>query len=295
MDFWSMRKLSASKGLVLISGATGFLGSRLSKELNRKNYPLVLLARSQVKIESLLSELKAENLDNQVFGLTSDLANSSSWRDLQVKLEDFNISDVINCVAIQGKPTISVSEFDYEDYRRVVTVNLEFAILLTFYFANKWKGSSGHSITHFSGGGAASPRPIFNSYSLSKTALVRFIENCSKMQEFKEISVNAVAPGLMPSQMLQQVLSNNSLRDTSEYANSTKANELGEESVSETIQLCEFILQHRKRFISGRLISAHWDDWHNWDNLAMKLENSELFTLRRVVNVDESLKNRNGK
>ena len=36
----------------------------------------------------------------------------------------------------------------------------------------------------------------------------------------------------------------------------------------------------------GKLISALWDDWKNWVNYKQLLQNSDAYTLRRIVGKD---------
>ena len=38
--------------------------------------------------------------------------------------------------------------------------------------------------------------------------------------------------------------------------------------------------------IRGKLISALWDDWKNWINYKQLLQNSDAYTLRRIVGKD---------
>tara|TARA_B100001105_G_scaffold156714_1_gene125903 strand:+ start:43 stop:216 length:174 start_codon:yes stop_codon:yes gene_type:complete len=38
--------------------------------------------------------------------------------------------------------------------------------------------------------------------------------------------------------------------------------------------------------IRGKLISALWDDWKNWVNYKQLLQNSDAYTLRRIVGKD---------
>ena len=66
------------------------------------------------------------------------------------------------------------------------------------------KNNSG-KIIQFSGGGASSTFPFFSPYSISKTAIVRFVENLSKEIEGSNIAINAIAPGPVNTRMLDEV------------------------------------------------------------------------------------------
>jgi NAD(P)-dependent dehydrogenase (short-subunit alcohol dehydrogenase family) len=60
-------------------------------------------------------------------------------------------------------------------------------------------------IVWFSGGGAAFPFPEFFGYSLSKTAVVRAVENLSMLLN-KDSSIIALAPGAVNTDMLKTVM-----------------------------------------------------------------------------------------
>ena len=38
--------------------------------------------------------------------------------------------------------------------------------------------------------------------------------------------------------------------------------------------------------MSGKLISALWDDWNNWINYKDILKKSDIYTLRRITGFD---------
>ena len=59
---------------------------------------------------------------------------------------------------------------------------------------------------NLSGGGAAYGRPFFSAYASSEAALVRFTECAAREVEPYNITVNTIAPGLVDSQMQQEVL-----------------------------------------------------------------------------------------
>ena len=51
-------------------------------------------------------------------------------------------------------------------------------------------------------------------------------------------------------------------------------------------KVCELILFLGSKYsngIKGKLISALWDDWKNWTENKQLLQNSDVYTLRRIV------------
>ena len=42
--------------------------------------------------------------------------------------------------------------------------------------------------------------------------------------------------------------------------------------------------------VTGKLISAQWDDWKNFGNHLNDLQNSDIYTIRRIVPEDRNKK-----
>jgi 3-oxoacyl-[acyl-carrier protein] reductase len=124
------------------------------------------------------------------------------------------------------------------------------------------------------------------SYSLSKTSLLRFVENFAAENMNENIKVNAIAPGVLPSKMQSEIIGNERLHDSKDYAVSLKS--LSEENYDATklLSLCDFLLTDRSDGISGKLISAKWDNWAEWPNYIDQIKNSDLYTLRRITGRD---------
>jgi len=270
-------------GSIFILGACGYLGSKLSKGLAANGYNLVLSSKAASSLENLKAQIRSEFPTIGIETIAIDFLEVSEFNALTSFLDKFSIEAFINCAALQGSPNKDVNKFSLGEFRNVLSVNLEVPVFLTYYFANKWQGSEKHDIIHFSGGGAASPRPLFNAYSLSKTALVRFVENCSNMEQFQNIAINTIAPGLMPSRMQTAILQDGELQISKDYENAKESFSQGLQSVEKTIGLCKFLLKQESVTISGKLISSNWDNWRDWPAYVNELRNSDVYNLRRIT------------
>jgi 3-oxoacyl-[acyl-carrier protein] reductase len=124
------------------------------------------------------------------------------------------------------------------------------------------------------------------SYSLSKTALVRFVENFGAENENPNIRINAVAPGIMPSRMQDEIIQNLDLRDSKDHLNAVESLLTGNFDSSKLFNLCDFLLSDMSEGITGKLISAEWDNWAEWLNHLSEIRNTDLYTLRRITGRD---------
>jgi short-subunit dehydrogenase len=274
------------KSAILISGATGYAGSQIARHLAAQGENLLLSARDEVKIQSLISELGSSQPGQFFHSIPCDLSNEEAWRISASSLDDYEINGFINCAGIQGTLGIN-SLLDTEDMSQVFAVNLFSGIFFSNYLVNKKLQKSKLKIIHFSGGGSTSPRPRFMAYSLSKTALVRFVENFSLEHEDSSIQINAIAPGVLPSRMQQEVLDNPQMINSKDFLIAEKSMADRTPLNKRVISLCDFLLSERSQGISGKLISADWDNWEEWPSHIESLHNSDLYTLRRVTGRDK--------
>jgi short-subunit dehydrogenase len=268
-----------------ISGATGFVGLKITEHLASQGKDLILSARDEHQLQVLIKNI-SKRYDNQNFcGIVCDLVNPTSWKLASEELQDFSVDQYINCAGVQGKLESS-SEISYDDMVNVFNVNLFSGIYFTNFFANKMIEKEKLSIIHFSGGGSTGPRPLFMSYSLSKTALLRYVENFAAENSNKNIKINAIAPGVVPSKMQAEVLENESLRDTKDYLIARESLSGKNYNSVKLLGLCDFLLTESSDGITGKLISAEWDNWAEWPNHRNQLKNSDLYTLRRITGRD---------
>jgi len=195
--------------------------------------------------------------------------------------ERFGRIDVlVNCTGILG-PIGPTSEVEQEDWIHTVETNLFGSFYLTRAVLPVMLSQSMGKIIHFSGGGAAYARPYYTAYSTSKAALVRFTESLGEELRDAHIDVNTIAPGAVNSRMWDQVrvLQN---PDPKTVEDIRKMQETGGVPPDRAAELAVFLASDRSNGLTGRLISAVWDDWRALDGRIHEVMNSDAGTLRRV-------------
>jgi hypothetical protein len=60
------------------------------------------------------------------------------------------------------------------------------------------------------------------------------------------------------------------------------------DSTENACKLIMFLCSDASKDISGKLISAEWDNWEIWPEHINELVNSDLYTLRRVTGKDRN-------
>ena len=268
-----------------ISGATGFAGSMLSDHLASQGLDLLVSASDGIKLQKLVDVLLKKYPSIRIRSFTCDLSMPDCWEGTAAFIEDLYVQNYINCSGIQGPIGLN-SNVSHCDYTRVFNVNLFSSMFFTNLFAKRLKPGEKLSIVHFSGGGSAGPRPMFMPYSLSKTSLIRFVENFAAENLNGDIRINAIAPGVMPSRMQEEIMRTPGMENTKDYL--VAENSLFTKNLvgKRFLELCDFLISNKSQGITGKLISADWDNWRDWPNHLTELESSDLYTLRRITSRD---------
>jgi|HubBroStandDraft_6_1064221.scaffolds.fasta_scaffold412369_1 NAD(P)-dependent dehydrogenase (short-subunit alcohol dehydrogenase family) len=136
----------------------------------------------------------------------------------------------------------------------------------------------------FSGGGASSARPNFSAYACAKTGLVRLVETLAIEWQNLPIDINILAPGSINTAMTQEVLNlGPKIVGELEYKRALSQLENGGDPLEKVIAMIQFLISDESDGVSGRFISAQWDDQKKLLSATLESDNRDAFKLRRIV------------
>jgi 3-oxoacyl-[acyl-carrier protein] reductase len=142
-------------------------------------------------------------------------------------------------------------------------------------------------IIQLSGGGATNPMPRISAYAVSKAAIVRFAETLAEEVRGTGIDINSIAPGALNTRMLDEVLEAGPDKVGKDfYERALKQRDNGGVPLQRGADLAIFLASRASDGITGKLISAVWDNWEHWPEHLDKLSGSDVYTLRRIVGRD---------
>jgi NAD(P)-dependent dehydrogenase (short-subunit alcohol dehydrogenase family) len=194
-----------------------------------------------------------------------------------------NLLGLVNNAGIQG-PKGRLEDLDPQEWIRTIEINLLGTMLCCRAVLPALRRANYGKIVNLSGGGATGPRPRMSAYACSKTAVIRLTETLAVEYAAHNINVNAIAPGALNTRMLDEVLKDGPAKvGEAEYAKAVEQKHQGGASVDRAAELCVFLLSKQSDRITGRLISAAWDPWESLPLHWHELEQSEAYTLRRVI------------
>jgi 3-oxoacyl-[acyl-carrier protein] reductase len=277
---------------VCITGASRGLGKTTAELFFKSGWNVALISRKREMLGEVAEKLHSKYRMNrsEILVIDVDLSAPGAPKYCVDVMRDHwpAIHALVNNAGIQG-PIGRFCDIDPVTWEEAFKILL-FAPLDMCRHVIPWMLSSGGGdIINISGGGAAGPRENFTAYAAAKTALVRTTEILSLEYGSQGIAVNAVAPGAMPTGILQEILDAGSeVVGRKEYDSAIKTFEREEiEPIGKSAAECIFTLCNQKTpKITGKLISAVWDDYEDWPNHLDELKYSDLYTLRRITGRD---------
>jgi NAD(P)-dependent dehydrogenase (short-subunit alcohol dehydrogenase family) len=199
----------------------------------------------------------------------------------QVLGEFGQVDILVNNAGILGPVGLMVDN-DPEHWIGAVMINLVGTFLCSRAVLPLMMKRRRGKIINMSGGGAAHPRPRFSAYSASKAAVVRLTETLSEEVKEFNIQVNAIAPGAVNTRMLDEVLVAGQNAGGKALTEARRQKQAGGVSPDIPAALAVFLASDDSNGMTGRLISAVWDDWQAMAGRIPDILSSDMYTLRRV-------------
>jgi NAD(P)-dependent dehydrogenase (short-subunit alcohol dehydrogenase family) len=260
---------------IVVVGATGGIGSAVVDELLREGARVLATGRDRAALERLTEAgVSARAVDLEDAAAPSDLAAAAG--------EQFSGAlDGLVMAAGSVEPIGPTRSVELAEVECALRTQLLGTLAVVQACATLLDAGDTPSVVLFSGGGATAPLPRYTAYALAKVATARLVENLAL--EEPGWKVNAVAPGFVATKIHDPTLAAGP-ELAGEYHDETRRR-LEEAAPPEAAAaLVAFLLGPESEGISGRLISAVWDDWRDEAIRALLREDGSFGRLRRVDN-----------
>lgn len=271
-----------NKTCIITGGGRG-IGKAIAIAFAREGASLVLASRTRPELEAARREI-TDSFDTTVEILPADVSRPVEVKKLaDHALKRLGTVDVlVNCAGIYG-PIGLATESDSRKWLQAVRINLFGTFLCSRAVLPEMMKKKRGKIINLSGGGAVSPFPRFSAYSASKAAVVRLTETLA--EEFREynIDINAIAPGGVNTRLLDEVLAAGEAAGKDFLQKSVRQKEEGGTSPEKPAELAVFLASSRSDGLTGRLLSAVWDNWRDIPKHLPEIMSSDIYTMRRIV------------
>jgi 3-oxoacyl-[acyl-carrier protein] reductase len=220
---------------VLVTGSTGAIGSACARYFHDNGYFVYLHYRSN---ESKANELKSELENSQTIGF--DISNKE---EVYSKLENIEVDVLVNNAGITKDKLFFWMEDD--DWSDVIDTSVNGTFYVTkALMKNMISNKKGAIINVASVSGLVGNAGQTN-YSAAKGAMIAFTKALSLEVARYKIRVNAVAPGLIESEMTKEL-------DLKEMKKSIPLKRVGK---PEDVAECVFFLADKASYITGEVLN----------------------------------------
>jgi 3-oxoacyl-[acyl-carrier protein] reductase len=267
--------------VAVITGGTGGIGSVIALLFAKEGAKVIIIDVDKKRIDALVKKI-----GNGSIGIKIDVRNPSQIKkavsEIAIKFKKIDV--LVNAAGIQGPIGLFI-DANLDDWTNNIKINL-------FGTANFCKAvlplmikRKGGRIINFSGGGATFSRSHFSAYAVSKIGIVKFSEILADEVKKYHIYVNAIAPGGINTNMLKEVLQQRKSAGEEEFKKAQERKKTGGTPPELVAELVLFLASEKSHNLTGKLISAPWDNWKKWSKKDIdQINKTTKYTLKRIDN-----------
>lgn len=236
---------------VLITGASRGIGRAIAKKLNSENYKLVLnYNKSEKDALNLLEDLRETN--PFVIALEADVSNEDDVEKMfEIAEENFSHVDILINNAGISKFSL-IQDMDFKEWQNILNVNLNSVFLNSKRAIPNMISNKYGVIINMSSIWGDLGASMESAYSSSKGAINAFTKALSKELAPSKIRVNAIAPGIVETDMMKNDFSKDELE---ELKNEVLIERFAKPE--EIASLVSYLISDEASYITGDIININ--------------------------------------
>lgn len=256
---------SVKNKTIIVTGASGVIGSAISVALAKEGARLIILGRNSKKLQATFEKITP--FGEHHFQYDCDVLNIQSLEKVNKKIlkETDKVDALINVAGGARKGASTHSEFadkkpedsffgiDLNDFRYTTDLNFLGSVYPIKVFAETMAQNQNGNIINISSMGAIQPLSKSPAYSAGKAAITNFTQWLAVHLSKINIRVNSIAPGFILTEQNRFLLYNeksNKLTSRGErIIDHTPQGKLGEPS--DLISTIFWLLSDHSSFITG--------------------------------------------
>jgi len=276
----------------IITGGSQGLGLAIAHAYVAAGASVLLCARDAEALKTARKELIARAAPEQT--VETEIADVSQPEDVEhlmaTALRIFpRVHILVNNAGVYG-PKGLIEDVDWSAWVKAIQINLFGSVLLCRAVLPHFKAHHYGKMVQLSGGGATNPLPRISAYAASKAAIVRFAETLAEEVRDHNIDVNSIAPGALNTRLLEEVLAEGPESvGQAFYDRALKQKIEGGAPLERGAELAVFLGSADSDGLTGKLLSAMWDPWETLPEHLKDLQQTDAYTLRRIVPKDRGL------
>ena len=280
-----------NKNVIITGGTVGF-GKALAEKFLSEGANISICSRNERQLFDTQSELLSKFPNQIILVKKCDVSIEKDVKEfIAYSLDTFKTIHVLILNAGVYGPMGPIETVSLDEWRKSIDINLFGVLLPCRELIPHFKQNKYGKIIVLSGGGATNPMPNLSSYATAKAAVVRLVETLSKELSSYNVDINAIAPGAMSTRMIEQVIdAGPEIVGDEFFKKNQNWKQNGATSMELGTNLTVYLSSDDSNGVTGKLISAQWDDWKNFGNHLDDLQNSDIYTIRRIVLEDRNKK-----
>ena len=184
---------TSSKGIAVITGASNGFGALYADRLARRGYDLILVARSQNKLDEVARRI-ANATGRSVQPIAADLNNKADRKRIETLLaNDPGITMLVNNAGVGG--LVSLLESNVDDMETMIELNVTALTRLTYAVIPAFVARGGGTIINISSAVAIWPEILNGVYGGTKAFVLALSLSLHKELADRNIRIQAVLPG----------------------------------------------------------------------------------------------------
>ena len=253
----------------LITGGSRGIGLAIAQALAKGGCNVILAARSESEL------LAAQKTAPGAHIVPLDVGDIAAVKTAVASLPKL---DILVNAAGAITPIGPIESVDPDAWLNLLRINVFGTFLMTQACIPLLQ--KGGTIINFVGGGEGA-FPNFSAYASSKGAVARFTETAAAELNAKDITVNAIAPGAVNTKMTQDMIAARE-HAGAQYERALKQQEDDHATPEKAVRLALWLASPAARGISGKIISAQWDEYEKFPEHLEDIASTDLYTMRRV-------------
>ena len=260
--------------VAVVTGAGRGIGQAIALAFAGEGARLALAARTAAELEDTARQVR--DLGAPALVIPTDVTDRDQVDRMAAQVIDrYSAIDIlVNNAGVAG-PIGPLQDNDPAYWVRTIQVNLIGTYLCCRAVLPAMLERNRGKIINMSGGGSLNGAADMSAYGSTKAAVVRLTECLAMELAQTNVCVNAIAPGTIQTRMLEEI---QQVYD----AAGVEMPSGGWGSLERAADLALLLASEDSGNLSGRLVSAIWDDYSKLPDRIPEIMESDAFQLRRV-------------
>lgn len=235
---------------VLITGSSRGIGAAIAKRLNNKYKIVINYNNSKKQALALLDELRKTN--PYVLAIKADVSKEDEVNQM-FEIAENNFGSVDILINNAGVSSFSlIQDTNFEEWKKILSTNLDSVFLASKRAIPNMISKKDGVIINMSSIWGELGSSMEASYSASKGAINSFTKSLAKELAPSDVRVNAVAPGIVDTDMMRNDFSSKELELLKEEVG------LGRfASADEIAGLIHYLISDEASYITGEIININ--------------------------------------